>query len=429
MWSDNRAGSSETLPETSVVFLVNFLAPNHVAVCHELAQRVKSLTILSSVAMEGNRDWQPEWDGLDVRVQKTWTMTRRVGHPGGYEDVNYIHVPRDTLAQLRHLRPDAIVSLELGARTTLAGIHQKRFPSCAMVTSVYASQRSEAGRGWIRRATRRRLLKKADWVTFNGPSCREYLLGLGARPSRMSPWDYAADPTKPYRGPLRQDSETSDEVNILTVGQLSERKGILPAAEQLGRWALQNPSLRVQWHLLGSGPLETALREFPRTDHLNIHLHGHCDPQQIRQAYRDSDVLLFPTLTDEWGLVVDESLHSGLPVIGSVHSQAATTLIQSGQNGFLYDPEQTSDGQHDSLSASLDAWYWSDSESMGAKKPRHARSAESRLAMRESARSSAADRTPERSAIQLVNAISSAMQVRGGNHESIGDQDVVGASR
>lgn len=413
--------------DARVVFLVNFLAPNHIAVCQALAERLRSFSVLCSVAMEGNRDWHPDWQDLDVRVQKTWTLTRKVDHPGGYQDVNYIHIPRDTFSQLRSLRPDAIVSLELGARTVLAGTYRKFAKRCAMVTSVYASERSEAGRGPVRRALRRRLLCDADWITYNGPSCQKYLLGLNANPQRMSPWDYAADPSKPYSGPIdaatselnhdRTRSNEKSSVRVLTVGQLSQRKGVLPAAAQLGQWACRNPSISVDWHLLGSGPQEGELRSVEHADNVTIHLHGHCDPDQIRDAYRQNDVLLFPTLTDEWGLVVDESLHSGLPVIGSVHSQAATTLIEPGVNGFLFNPDQEDHTCPDSLSAALDQWFWGTASLEGAL-DRRPRAVEGHLRMRQAARESACHRTPQRSADQLVEAIENAMRVRFGRQST-----------
>ncbi|MEO1618742.1 MAG: glycosyltransferase family 4 protein [Planctomycetota bacterium] len=402
--------------DARVVFLVNFLAPNHVPVCRELARRLSSFTVLCSVAMEGNRDWKPDWQGLDVDVQKTWTITRNVDHPGGYRDVNYIHIPRDTFSQLRRLRPDAIVSLELGARTLLAGAYRKWASRCAMVTSVCASERSEAGRGWIRKATRRKLLRDADWVTFNGPSCRKYLLGLGADENRMSPWDYAADPTKPYRGPLQPGLDNQvmgidRPIRILTVGQLSERKGVLPAARQLSAWAKRNPELSLEWHLLGSGPLEDDLREFDWASNLSPQFHGHCDPDQIRSAYRESDVLLFPTLTDEWGLVVDEAMHSGLPVIGSIHSQAATTLISAGENGVLYDPECEDPATSESLAVAMNGWYWGETEP-AANAARRPRSREEHFEARQAARHHVRTRTPETSASQLIQAIESAMHRR-----------------
>ena len=374
--------------DAHVVFLVNFLAPNHIAVCEELRRRCRRLTVLCSVAMEGNRDWTPDWKGLDVRVQKTWTLTRNVEHPGGYHDVNYVHIPTDTFSQLRGLRPDAVVSLELGARTAMAATYQRMTRRCAMVISVNASERSEAGRGVLRRVTRKRLLRTADWVTYNGPSCQRYLRSLGADPERMSPWDYAADPDKPFRGEIesRNTQRCENSLRVLTVGQLSQRKGVSGAIEHLSRWASDHSNIMLHWHLLGNGPMEASLRSFNHPENLRLHFHGHCDSDQIQNHYRDCDVLLFPTLTDEWGLVVDESLHSGLPVIGSIHSQAVTTLITESKNGFRYDP-----GDADSLSVAFESFARLD--------------ADQRLQMRHDARAGVTSRTPATSAAQLIHAI------------------------
>lgn len=98
-----------------------------------------------------------------------------------------------------------------------------------------------------------------------------------------------------------------------------------------------------------------------------------------------------PTLTDEWGLVVDEALHSGLPVIGSVHSQAVEALIDDGVNGFQYDPDD-----EDSFALAMNQWVIID--------PSH------RLGMSESARESVRSRTPETSASQLVSAVRFAIE-------------------
>ena len=46
----------------------------------------------------------------------------------------------------------------------------------------------------------------ADVVTYNGPSCKSLLLGLGAKESSLMPWNYAANPKKIYRGPIASNS-------------------------------------------------------------------------------------------------------------------------------------------------------------------------------------------------------------------------------
>lgn len=388
--------------DAHVVSLVNFIAPNDIAVLQALAARVRKLTVLSSVAMEGNRDWVPDWADLDVVVQKTHTITRKEQHPGGYCDTNYIHLPLDTGRQLRTLSPDAIVTAELGLRTAMclryADKRNRRSPvdqKCAVVTSINASERSEAGRGGIRERVRRHLLRKSHWVTFNGPSCETHLLSLGADPAKLSHWPYAADPTKAYRGALTlsETSIASRDLRLLTTGQLSKRKGIDIALDQLSQWSARHPEQRITWNLVGAGPLAGEISEYRTPENLTVKQHGHCDPTEISAHYRDNDAMLFPTLSDEWGLVVDEALFSGLPVIGSVHAQAVSTVIRDDENGWKYDPtSKTEDG----LSNVLDRVTRLDGAAFNQ--------------IRHSTRPSVADRTPDHAADLAVVAIKKARE-------------------
>jgi glycosyltransferase involved in cell wall biosynthesis len=392
--TDSRFANVKTLPDADVVFLVNFVAPNLLEVFRELSRRFKSFTVVSSVPMEGNRQWKLESEGLEVRIQRTWTITRTSRHPSGYAEPNYIHIPLDSWSQLRRLKPDVVISLELGARTAFSAAYRLLHPSVTHVAAVLASERSEAGRGLLRRLTRRSLLKRVDAATFNGPSCERYLLSLGADEQRLAPWDYAADPRKAYRGPLSESVRSADELHLLTVGQLSERKGVLQAAAALNEYARSHDQLALTWTLVGDGPLRQEIEQIDRPENFAIHFAGHCDPEQIREHYRTHDAMLFPTLGDEWGLVVDESLASGLPVIGSCHSQAVETIIHDGQNGFRFDPE----GQG-SLAEAMTRFQAID--------------AASRFEMKVKSRQTAQDRTPQTSAAQMVDAIILAMQRRG----------------
>jgi hypothetical protein len=48
-------------------------------------------------------------------------------------------------------------------------------------------------------------------------------------------------------------------------------------------------------------------------------------------------------MADEWGVVVNEALASGLPVLGSMHSQAVEELICDGVNGWKFRPDNDAD--------------------------------------------------------------------------------------
>ena len=61
-------------------------------------------------------------------------------------------------------------------------------------------------------------------------------------------------------------------------------------------------------------------------------------PEEIPQLFAASDVLVFPTLRDCWGMVVNEALAAGIPVLGSRYAGAAEELIRDDELGRLIDP-------------------------------------------------------------------------------------------
>jgi glycosyltransferase involved in cell wall biosynthesis len=71
---------------------------------------------------------------------------------------------------------------------------------------------------------------------------------------------------------------------------------------------------------------------------LHIRLLGHLNYDELRDLYMRHGILAFPTLSDEWGLVVLEAMAAGLPVLGSIHAQAVEELVQDGINGWTFDP-------------------------------------------------------------------------------------------
>ena len=372
--------------DQNVVLLVNIVAPNLIEVGRELSRRIRNFTILTSVSMEANRQWQPEWEGIQVIVQRTKSFRYEQRHPNGFTRESFMHFPLDTLPQLRRLRPDTVISLELGARSATTSLYRRFHRQCRHLIAVFASEHTEMSIGRLRTWQRQRLLSLADGVTYNGPSGKQYLQRIGVPSDKLFPWSYAADPRKIYRGSILNEPHGSRALRLLTIGQLTNRKGVLPAAQQLAEWARLHPDVRIEWKCVGTGEQADELRNTPRPDNLHLDLPGHCDPEELRRYYEEFPVLLFPTLGDEWGLVVDEAMASGMAVIGSRYSQAAETLIANGRNGWTYDPLHD-----DSLGKQLDRWL--------------EMSPAERLVMREHAREDVAHRTPAAAAQELVHAI------------------------
>lgn len=318
-----------------VVVLTNYLRRHHVLVFEEIKKRVGKLTVLLSTEMEPDRDWQAEWGSLDVVLQKSWMYTAKWKHSAGFNESNFIHVPMDTVSQLKSLKPDAVFSYEMGIRTFLSGRYCRK-AKIPLVMVGNMIDHVEHERGVLRRALRRMIVQSIDYATYNGPGCQRYLRSLNIPDERLFHFPYAMDPEKVSVGP--KDFSQGEERRLLFCGALGERKGIVNFLKVLKRYATAIPMAKIRLSIAGDGPLRDQVAEMAQSN-LAIEFLGNCNPEQLRQAYHDTDICVFPTLADEWGLVPIEAMKSGIPVLGSISAQSIETFCVDGENGWVFDPQ------------------------------------------------------------------------------------------
>src|SRR5256885_1833046 len=136
---------------------------------------------------------------------------------------------------------------------------------------------------------------------------------------------------------------------ILYVGQFEERKGLAYLIEAFE--ALSRGSARLR--LVGNGSQEEWLRSrvAGRDD---VEIVGYRPQDELPGEIARARCLVLPSITtnldkEPWGLVVNEAMHVGIPVVTSdAVGAAAGGLVQDGRNGYIV-PERDSA----SLSAAL----------------------------------------------------------------------------
>ena len=370
--------------DAHVVILNNYLRRHHVVAYKEIAKRVRKLTVLISVSMEPDRDWEAEWDGLDVIVQKNKMFTTKWKHSSGFSEANFIHVPIDTLKQLRTLKPDVILSYEMGMRTFLCSLYRKFYRRCRLVMIGNMSQHIEQERGFFRKVFRKLVVWGSDYFTYNGPSCKRYLASLGIAEKRLFHFPYCIDPDAVSTSPQNVDASSTRQ--MLYCGAISSRKGILQFGEAARSWCSKNPGEKIQLNIAGAGELKAAVEEL-QTEDFKVNFLGNCDLAGLRSAYNDADVCVFPTLADEWGLVPIEGMASGLPVLGSFYAQSVESYVVEAENGWIFRPDSPKD-----IEAAIDRCMHTDSKQL--------------LEMGKRARSAVSHITPAFSAKELCRMIS-----------------------
>ena len=93
----------------------------------------------------------------------------------------------------------------------------------------------------------------------------------------------------------------------------------------------------VPWQALfiGGGELESRLRAIARGDP-HIHFIGFQNQSVLPAWYAAASVFVAPYVNEAWGLVVNEAMASGTPVIASEELGCAPDLIVEGKTGYLY---------------------------------------------------------------------------------------------
>jgi glycosyltransferase involved in cell wall biosynthesis len=138
-------------------------------------------------------------------------------------------------------------------------------------------------------------------------------------------------------------------IRLLFTGMLVERKGVLPFLSVLQRWAVDHPQRRISFEIAGDGPLRAALTRFETAPNLTVTVLNAVPYDRLPALYAAADVYVMPTLADEWGVVVNEAMAAGLPVLGSGNSQAVEELVTEGETGWTFQPEV-----QDSVYAAID---------------------------------------------------------------------------
>jgi hypothetical protein len=317
-----------------VALLTNILPHYRIPLLIAVGKLVGELKVFLSARMERDRAWPVYWGALDVVVQRSLSWRRHFRNIHGYRDSSQIHVPYDTLFQLWRYKPEVVVSGEFGTRTAMATVYRILFPKTVLIVWATLSERTEATRGRLRVLLRRWILQRVDGAFVNGRSGAAYLRSLGfTGPTVTVPYivDNAAfaPASKMHPRPMRR---------LLHSGQLIERKGMHLFLPVLGEWCKDHPQSSVSLRLVGDGPERNRIEQMELPANLNIEMTGNVPPASLPECYRDASIFVFPTLGDEWGTVVNEALCSGLPVLGSVYSQAVEELIREGKNGWVFNP-------------------------------------------------------------------------------------------
>ena len=325
--------------ELNVVLLTNFIPPYRLPLFRDIGAQFGSFRVLQSITMSPERPWTAEHSGLQVETQRTITLRAHWSHPYGFRDRLSIHIPYDTLGRLHRLKPDVVISAEIGFRTAQAAAHRLLHPRSRLIIWAAISEHTEEGRDFSRRVLRRILMPSADAVIVNGASGANYVRRFGVASEKIFIAPYTTDGC--LFSALSLTRSAAERRRLLYVGQLVKRKGLFALLSALSRWCKAHSNAEVELWLVGDGPERAYLERTELPPNLVLRFCGNVGFENLPNFYKQAGILAFPTLSDEWGVVVNEAMAAGMPVLGSIYSQAVEELVKDGVTGWTFRPNQS----------------------------------------------------------------------------------------
>lgn len=191
------------------------------------------------------------------------------------------------------------------------------------------------------------LVKSSDAYWCYGTKSEEYLLALGAKCDRIFRRYQATDSHTIYSvyEKISKDRRSLSEKyklrpkNFVYAGRLSSEKNLMLLLKAF-RNIKQNANAK-KWGLIivGDGPQRPEIEKFISSANIkDIWLVGGKSWKEVPEYYALSDVFILPSVSEPWGLVVNEAMICGLPVIVSKRAGAYWDLVKDGINGFGFDP-------------------------------------------------------------------------------------------
>ncbi|PFA99193.1 hypothetical protein CN383_16205 [Priestia megaterium] len=188
-------------------------------------------------------------------------------------------------------------------------------------------------------AVRQFYFSRADTFITYGSDATDCLIHYGVNKGKIITGYNTVDIKYFYRETRRsilKRDRNSSVLKLLFVGQLIPRKGLEETFEILKKLDTNNWELDI----IGSGPEELTYKKMINDFGLQhkVNFIGYKQKEELVAFIKAADCLLFPSILEVWGLVVNEALASGKFILSSKYAGVTSDLIIHKHNGYIIDP-------------------------------------------------------------------------------------------
>lgn len=318
-----------------VLFITNYPSPYRVCFYDELAKYM-DVTVLFSDRIEDKKHRSADWFISGEGRYKAVQLEKRVASMGGRD------LCLDVTKWLKQ-KWDAIVVCGYAYPTVVLAMMYMRLHRIPFYMEVDGGliRETSGPRLWFKRF----LVSRASCWISSGDHTTDYLMHYGARKEDTFLYPFTSlwqreipeqVPSGAEKTMLRKKLGMEEEKIILYVGRFDPKKGMDDLLHTC-------PSLdsAAGIYFVGGEPEEEHLAFCQEKNLENVHFVGFKKKEALGEYYRAADLLVLPTWSDVWGLVINEAMAQGLPVVTTDRCVAGVELVEDGVNGYIIPVKDT----------------------------------------------------------------------------------------
>jgi glycosyltransferase involved in cell wall biosynthesis len=323
---------------------------------------------LETAEGDATYDWEKA-ESAGVFFPRRTVFTDRI-----YEQIPASELRRGVRRALDDLKPAAVAVAGWGtadARACLAWCKKNQAQAIVMSETRAADGR----RVWWKEWLKSRIVRRYDGALCGGESHKRYLIELGIPTKRIAIGYNVVDNALFFNKAKRDGEVFQDPVGdaksdpyFLASNRFVERKNLGRLIQAYAKYAesYQRGGVKSIWPLvlLGDGELRGELEalcvglglQFANSEQAKnlkrnsyklktskecglVVFPGFQQIGELPSFYAGAGAFVHPALEEPWGLVINEAMASGLPVLSSRNVGAAEELVIEGKTGYLFDPK------------------------------------------------------------------------------------------
>jgi glycosyltransferase involved in cell wall biosynthesis len=300
----------------------------HLLFC-ELAKNGLDFEVLFVSAFSGNR--------IESPLPKNPEYSYSIGHIGSYEGAEGTKTALFIWKALNRIRPTiVIISGYCDVAAWTAWLWAGRHHADRILWAE--SNEFDHRRHLWRELPKQIFVKACTCAHVYGTRSLEYIEKLGLARDRIRTKRAIAN-TALFLGADDTRDEGPKAIRLLYCGRLSPEKNLHFLLRAFARLKQDAASPRLLLKVVGHGPLENSLRRLAEDLGIAniVDFAGGKQQAELPQIFRSCDVLILPSLSETWGLVVNEAMLSGLPVAVSERCGCVADLVKP-ETGWIFSP-------------------------------------------------------------------------------------------